>query len=96
MKLSIFVPLAAFLSFVAAETTDSTVNPDDISSCLNRCLTEAAVVSGCASQFDNECTCPSTAFKDATATCLKAACTADDAQMAGQLHQQRCGTALSE
>lgn len=34
MKLSIFVPLAAFLSFVAAETTDSTVNPDDISSCL--------------------------------------------------------------
>ncbi|KAJ5234751.1 uncharacterized protein N7469_003919 [Penicillium citrinum] len=96
MKLSIFVPLAAFLSFVAAETSEMIVDPDDISSCLNRCLTEAAVVAGCASQFDSDCTCPSTAFKDALATCLKDACTPEDAETAGQLHQDRCGTAPSE
>lgn len=46
----------------------------------NRCLTEAAVVAGCASQFDSDCTCPSTAFKDALATCLKDACTPEDAE----------------
>lgn len=34
MKLSIFVPLAAFLSFVAAEASGSAVDPEDISTCL--------------------------------------------------------------
>ncbi|KAJ5386901.1 hypothetical protein N7509_009442 [Penicillium cosmopolitanum] len=92
MKLSIFVPLAAFLSFVAAEASGSTVDPDKISNCLFRCLSEAASVAGCISAYDNKCTCPSPAFKDTLTICLKDACTPEDAQVAGELHVERCGT----
>ncbi|KAJ5103164.1 hypothetical protein N7532_003693 [Penicillium argentinense] len=80
MKLSIFVPLATFLSFVAAEASGAAVDPDDISNCLMQCLSESALVAGCASAFDNKCTCPSKAFKDTLTVCLKDACTAADVE----------------
>ncbi|KAJ5438054.1 uncharacterized protein N7458_009052 [Penicillium daleae] len=89
MKLSIFLPLAAFLTLTAAEP--SNIN-DDISPCLTRCLTEAAVVAGCISQYDSVCTCPSPAFRDAMKMCLDYSCTAEDATMAQELHKERCGT----
>jgi hypothetical protein len=41
-------------------------------------MSEAAVVAGCASSVDTDCTCPSTAFKDALGSCLQCACTEDD------------------
>ncbi|KAJ5702386.1 hypothetical protein N7488_009934 [Penicillium malachiteum] len=90
MKLSIFVPLATFLAFFAvAETTETTP-----STCLNRCLNEAAEVAGCASQWDTECTCPSIPFKDTVSTCIKDACTDADLAAAESLHQERCGTTV--
>ncbi|CAI7647162.1 unnamed protein product [Penicillium viridicatum] len=61
MKLTIFFPLAAFLSLTVA---DPSVDP---SPCLSRCLNEAAAVAGCTSSIDYECTCPSKAFKDTLA-----------------------------
>lgn len=44
----------------------------------NRCLSEAAVVAGCISSIDFECTCPSEAFKDTLGKCLEVSCTPDD------------------
>ncbi|KAJ5618075.1 hypothetical protein N7537_003189 [Penicillium hordei] len=85
MKLTIFFPLAAFLSLTIAGPSD------DASPCLNRCLSEASVVAGCVSSVDYECTCPSEAFKDALGTCLKDSCTSDDLTAAGELHKERCG-----
>jgi hypothetical protein len=41
-------------------------------------MSEAAVVAGCASSLDTDCTCPSAAFKDALGSCLQYACTEDD------------------
>ncbi|KAJ5921192.1 hypothetical protein N7466_009518 [Penicillium verhagenii] len=74
MKLSIFVPLATFLAFFAvAEKTDETA-----SLCLNQCLNEAALVAGCTSQWDHDCTCPSKAFKDTLGTCVTDICTSAD------------------
>ncbi|OQD90439.1 hypothetical protein PENANT_c001G01115 [Penicillium antarcticum] len=93
MKLTIFFPLAAFLSWAVAETTDAI---DDASPCLLRCMSEAATVAGCASSVDSDCTCPSVAFKDTLGACLKAACTPDDITVAGELHKERCGTEPSE
>ncbi|GLI79965.1 hypothetical protein PoHVEF18_008313 [Penicillium ochrochloron] len=89
MKLSIFLPLAAFLSMTAAEIA---IINDGASPCLNRCLTEAAVVAGCISQYDTACTCTSPAFRDTVQVCLKDACTAEDAEEALELHEERCGT----
>ncbi|KAJ5990621.1 hypothetical protein N7499_011169 [Penicillium canescens] len=93
MKLTIFLPLAAFLSWAIAETTDPT---DDASPCLLRCMSEAADVAGCASSVDTECTCPSAAFKDALGSCLQHSCTEDDITAAGELHKERCGTTPAE
>ncbi|KAJ5206652.1 hypothetical protein N7491_002733 [Penicillium cf. griseofulvum] len=87
MKLTIFFPLAAFLSWTVAESLT------DASPCLNRCLTDAADVAGCISQFDFECTCPSPAFKETLGTCLEISCTPEDLTVAGQLHKERCGSA---
>ncbi|KAJ5888640.1 hypothetical protein N7495_008681 [Penicillium taxi] len=87
MKLSIFVPLAAFLAFTVAE-----LNEVDPSPCLNRCLTEAAAVAGCISQYDTKCTCPSAAFKDTLGDCINTSCTPADLQDALTLHTQRCDT----
>ncbi|KAJ5605498.1 hypothetical protein N7510_008279 [Penicillium lagena] len=76
MKLSIFLPLATFLSLTFAE---------DFSPCAVRepfratCLDEGALVAGCASVVDYHCTCTSPAFRAAVTTCLKVACTAEDA-----------------
>lgn len=56
----------------------------------SRCLTEAAVVAGCLSQYDTECTCTSPAFRDAVQVCLKDACTADDAESMIELYQTKC------
>ncbi|KAJ5369115.1 uncharacterized protein N7496_008875 [Penicillium cataractarum] len=89
MKLSIFLPLAAFLTMTAAEVAH--IN-DDWSPCLNRCLSEGSAVAGCISQYDTACTCTSPAFRDAVQMCLELACTADDAAMALELHEERCGT----
>lgn len=96
MKLSIFLPLAAFLSMTAAEIT---ITNENFSPCLvdasqpisprtrhvlnilqNQCLSEGAAVAGCASQFDTDCTCTSPAFKDTVKMCLEYACTAEDAE----------------
>ncbi|KAJ5287174.1 hypothetical protein N7478_002860 [Penicillium angulare] len=92
MKLSIYVPLATFLAFFAA--AEPTEAPDSLSpsQCLNQCLTEAAIVSGCISQYDSDCTCPSNAFRNALSTCLNDACTEADIADAKQLHVERCGT----
>ncbi|KAK9849856.1 hypothetical protein MYU51_013003 [Penicillium brevicompactum] len=87
MKLTIFLPLTAFLSWAVAETADAI---DKASPCLNRCLSEAAAVSGCISSVDAKCTCPSVPFKDALTTCLKAACTENDITVAGEIHKERC------
>ncbi|KAJ5591534.1 uncharacterized protein N7459_001903 [Penicillium hispanicum] len=103
MKLSIFVPLTVFLSFTVAESTlPESLDDVDPSPCLvrtwctcyphNQCLSEGALVAGCASSVDYDCTCPSEAFKDAMQTCLEAACTDDDKKDAGELHKERCGT----
>ncbi|CAG8207520.1 unnamed protein product [Penicillium salamii] len=75
MKLTIFLPLTAFLSWAVAESVDPR---EDASPCLTRCLSEAAAVAGCISSVDYKCTCPNTAFKDTLGTCMKSACTADD------------------
>ncbi|KAJ5815696.1 hypothetical protein N7474_007473 [Penicillium riverlandense] len=84
MKLSIFLPLATFLSLTFAE---------DYSPCVSRCLDEGAAVAGCISVIDYKCTCTSPAFRDTVQACLKYACTAEDAVEAGKLHEERCGTA---
>ncbi|KAJ5187816.1 hypothetical protein N7449_010810 [Penicillium cf. viridicatum] len=85
MKLTIFFPLAAFLSLTIADPLD------DASPCLNRCLNEASAVAGCISSIDYKCTCPSKAFKDTLGTCLEVSCTPDDLTVAGELHKERCG-----
>ncbi|KAF4768405.1 hypothetical protein N7455_000132 [Penicillium solitum] len=85
MKLTIFFPLAAFLSLTVADPSV------DASPCLNRCLSEAAVVAGCISTVDYKCTCPSKAFKDTLGKCLEVSCTPDDLTAAGELHKERCG-----
>ncbi|KAJ5964078.1 uncharacterized protein N7479_003954 [Penicillium vulpinum] len=87
MKLTIFFPLAAFLSLTVADCLD------DASPCLKRCLSEASSVAGCISSIDYKCTCPSPAFKDALGTCLEVSCTPADLKVAGQLHKERCGSA---
>ncbi|CEJ61160.1 hypothetical protein PMG11_09700 [Penicillium brasilianum] len=76
MKLSIFLPLAAFLTLTAADVAHTN---DNISSCLNQCLNEGSAVAGCLSQYDTDCTCTSPAFRDTVQMCLTLACTADDA-----------------
>ncbi|KAJ5676196.1 hypothetical protein N7462_009093 [Penicillium macrosclerotiorum] len=93
MKLSIFLPLAAFLAMTAAEMAKPVEN---VSPCLNHCLTEAAAVAGCISQYDTKCTCTSPAMRDTTDKCLKAACTKEDGEAALALHQKRCGTTPDE
>ncbi|QQK39535.1 Extracellular membrane protein, CFEM domain [Penicillium digitatum] len=85
MKLTIFFPLAAFLSWTVADPLD------DASPCLIRCINEASAVAGCVSSVDYKCTCPSPAFKDTLGTCLKVSCTPDDVTVAGELHKARCG-----
>ncbi|KAJ5572315.1 hypothetical protein N7535_005975 [Penicillium sp. DV-2018c] len=77
MKLTIFFPLAAFLSWAVADVTDAS---EDASPCLIRCLNEAAAVAGCLSSIDAKCTCASPAFKDTLTVCLKLSCTPDDAK----------------
>ncbi|KAJ5485607.1 hypothetical protein N7539_005595 [Penicillium diatomitis] len=49
-----------------------------VSNCLNRCLNEGAIVAGCLSQWDTDCTCTSPAFRDALQKCLTDSCTPDD------------------
>ncbi|KAJ5374270.1 hypothetical protein N7517_006276 [Penicillium concentricum] len=86
MKLTIFFPLAAFLTWTVADCLD------EPSACLTKCINEAAGVAGC-SATDYVCTCPSTAFKDTLGACMKASCTAEDITAAGELHKERCGSA---
>ncbi|KAJ5151249.1 uncharacterized protein N7482_010501 [Penicillium canariense] len=93
MKLSIFLPLAAFLTMSAAEIG---ITNECISPCLNHCLNESAMVAGCISQYDTDCTCPSVAFKDNMQMCLKIDCTPEDAEKALDLHKERCGTPAEE
>ncbi|KAJ5920103.1 hypothetical protein N7516_010961 [Penicillium verrucosum] len=92
MRLTIFFPLAAFLSLTVAESSG------DASPCLvrcpylsTRCLRESAAVAGCISSIDYKCTCPSKAFKDTLGTCLQVSCSPDDLIVAGELHKERCG-----
>ncbi|KAF7718929.1 Uncharacterized protein PECH_006270 [Penicillium ucsense] len=92
MRLSVFVPLAAFLTMTAAEMSYQTTQ---VSNCLNRCLNEGAIVAGCLSQWDTDCTCTSPAFRDALQKCLTDSCTADDITAAGEVHKERCGTTPS-
>ncbi|OKP10810.1 hypothetical protein PENSUB_3630 [Penicillium subrubescens] len=87
MKLSIFLPLAAFLSMTAAEI--AIINDG------NRCLTEAAAVAGCISQYDTACTCTSPAFRDTVQVCLKDACTAEDAEGMINLFRTNCARVTS-
>ncbi|KAJ5142600.1 uncharacterized protein N7515_001387 [Penicillium bovifimosum] len=100
MKLTIFFPLAAFLSWAVADVSDAS---EDASPCLVccpyldlRCLSEAAAVAGCISSVDAKCTCASPAFKDTLTACLKISCTPDDAKVAGRLHVERCGGTAPE
>ncbi|OQE14839.1 hypothetical protein PENFLA_c035G10061 [Penicillium flavigenum] len=85
MKLTIFFPLAAFLSLTIADPLD------DASPVLIRCINEATAVSGCISSVDSECTCPSQAFKDTLGACLDACGSPEDFEVAGELHKERCG-----
>ncbi|OQE39015.1 hypothetical protein PENCOP_c007G03896 [Penicillium coprophilum] len=87
MKLTIFFPLAAFLTWAVADCLE------DPSPCLVKCLDNAADVAGCSSSSDYECTCPSTAFKETLGTCMKTNCTPEDVTAAGELHKERCGSA---
>ncbi|CAG7963765.1 unnamed protein product [Penicillium olsonii] len=75
MKLTIFLPLTAFLSWAVADSADPR---EEASVCLVTCLDGAAATAGCHNSVDYECACPSTVFKDALATCMKNNCTADD------------------
>ncbi|KAJ5823904.1 hypothetical protein N7447_006244 [Penicillium robsamsonii] len=86
MKLTIFFPLAAFLTWTVADCLEE---PSD---CLTQCLNDAAEVAGCNSS-DYACTCPSTEFKDTLGTCMTANCTPEDITAAGKLHEERCGSA---
>ncbi|KAJ5473190.1 hypothetical protein N7475_002756, partial [Penicillium sp. IBT 31633x] len=89
MKLTIFFPLAAFLSWAVA---DSNV---EASPCLLGCLSTAAEAAGCVSD-DYSCTCPSVVFKDTLGACMETSCTAADLEVAGELHKERCETTPEE